>query len=545
MHDPCQRSFILPTRIIWQAGDISGADCLFTNQTGQATLGTVPFCTLASHTDNPAILLDFGRELNGGVQIVVRDAEPAPVMVRVRFGESVSEAMGTPDNDHATHDFTLALPAWGAQEIGNTGFRFVRVDVLTTGARLELIAVRAVSLLRPIERVGSFSCDDPRLNAIWETAAHTVHLCMQDGLWDGIKRDRLVWAGDMYAETAAVAAVFGNHAIVRESLDHLRDTNPLPRWMNGISSFSLWWLITHHRWFLTYGDAAYLAEQRPFLLALLTQLAESVGVDGREALPGFRFTDWPSRSDDDATHAGLQALLLRGMDAGADLCAVLSENEVERECRRVAAILRTHVLDLLPHNKTASALLALSGLHTPESVNDVVLAQNPAHGVSVFGGVFVLEARTMAGDYAGCLDLLRTYWGGMLDLGATTFWEDFDTAWLTNAARIDEITPSGKVDVHATYGDYCYKGLRHSLCHGWGAYPAAWLSQNVLGVKAASPGFRTVVIAPQLGDLSEASGTVPTPFGAIHVSHTRSTTGGTEIETQVILPDGVTRVPNT
>ena len=39
----------------------------------------------------------------------------------------------------------------------------------------------------------------------------------------------------------------------------------------------------------------------------------------------------------------------------------------------------------------------------------------------------------------------------------TTFWEDFDVAWLENAARIDKLPGNGLVDVHAAYGDYCYR----------------------------------------------------------------------------------------
>lgn len=55
----------------------------------------------------------------------------------------------------------------------------------------------------------------------------------------------------------------------------------------------------------------------------------------------------------------------------------------------------------------------------------------------------------------------------MLDMGATTFWEDFDMDWMENAARIDQIVPAGKKDIHGDYGAYCYRGFRHSLCHGW------------------------------------------------------------------------------
>ena len=47
----------------------------------------------------------------------------------------------------------------------------------------------------------------------------------------------------------------------------------------------------------------------------------------------------------------------------------------------------------------------------------------------------------------------------MLDLGATTFWEDLNYSDLKKAGRIDEIVPSGKYDIHSMGGGFCYKGL--------------------------------------------------------------------------------------
>ncbi len=54
-----------------------------------------------------------------------------------------------------------------------------------------------------------------------------------------------------------------------------------------------------------------------------------------------------------------------------------------------------------------------------------------------------------------------------------------------------------------------------SHCHGWSAAPTFFLSQYVLGVQPAEPGFAKVLIAPRPGGLSWAHGRVPTPHGAI------------------------------
>ena len=103
----------------------------------------------------------------------------------------------------------------------------------------------------------------------------------------------------------------------------------------------------------------------------------------------------------------------------------------------------------------------------------------------------------------------------MLDFGATSFWEDFNLAWTKNASRIDELPVPGKADLHADFGAYCYRGLRHSLSHGWSCGPAPFLSGRVLGVTFPAPG--KVRFASDPGDLEFASGTVPTPFGPIRV----------------------------
>ena len=55
---------------------------------------------------------------------------------------------------------------------------------------------------------------------------------MQDYLWDGIKRDRMVWAGDMHPELMSINAVFGYNDVVPKTLDFLRDHTPLPKFMN-------------------------------------------------------------------------------------------------------------------------------------------------------------------------------------------------------------------------------------------------------------------------------------------------------------------------
>jgi hypothetical protein len=61
-------------------------------------------------------------------------------------------------------------------------------------------------------------------------------------------------------------------------------------------------------------------------------------------------------------------------------------------------------------------------------------------------------------------------------------------------------------------------GIAPSWNHGWSSGAAPALTNEVLGVTPASPGFASVSVAPHPSGLSWARGVVPTPQGAVAVS---------------------------
>jgi hypothetical protein len=542
------RRYLSPERIMWQtenaADNIKNASRLLKNGNGQADLSNSDMCILKSTgAIKPALLFDFGHELHGGLQIVT-GMYPGnkPVKLRIRFGESASEAMSEIEpkqnatNDHAMRDMIVEVPWLGKLEVGNTGFRFVRIDLIDANIELQLKEVNAIFTFRDIPYLGSFNCSDTLLNKIWMTGAYTVHLNMQDYLWDGIKRDRLVWVGDMHPETAAIAAVFGNNEVVPKSLDLSRDITPLPGWMNGISTYSMWWIIIHRDWYMHHGDLNYLKEQKNYLVKLLDQIITKIDSNGKETLDGTRFLDWPSSENVKGVNAGLQAMMILSLDAGAQLCKTLNEPDAVQKCEAAIAKLKTHVPDP-NHSKQAAALMALADLLPAEKADKEIISVDGARNFSTFYGYYMLQAMAKAGNYQEAMDAIRTYWGAMLKLGATTFWEDFNLDWLPGASRIDALPLPGQKDIHGDYGAYCYMGFRHSLCHGWASGPTPWLSEYVLGVKVMAPGCRVVKIEPHLGDLNFAEGTFPTPYGVIKIKHVKQQDG--KVHTTVQAPKKV------
>ncbi|MDR0386003.1 MAG: alpha-L-rhamnosidase [Prevotellaceae bacterium] len=546
-NDSRVRTYLAPLRIVWKNyGNgrlISNPEKLLEKGNGQSELTGRKGCVMRS-TENeyPAILLDFGKEIHGGLQIVTSASGRKATKIRVRFGESVSEAMSTvgdqgATNDHAMRDFVMELPWLGVAEAGNSGFRFVRIDLLEPNATVGLKEINAIFTYRDIPYLGSFKCNDERLNRIWMTGAYNVHLNMQEYIWDGIKRDRLVWLGDLHPEVMTVNTVFGYNEVVPKSLDLARDITPLPGWMNGICSYSLWWIIIHRDWYRHHGNLQYLGEQHEYLSGLLNVLFTKIDSStGKEKLDGFRFLDWPSSPNTKGTGAGLQALTVMAFQAGAEICSAMGDELLAKKCLATAELMQKHIPD---HNrlKQAAALMALAGMIPAEKADEDVISAGGAKDFSTFYGYYMLQAQAKAGNYQAAMDNISSFWGGMLDMGATTFWEDFNLDWMENAAGIDELVPEGKKDIHADFGDYCYKNLRHSLCHGWASGPVAWLSEHVLGVKVVEPGCKVLNIEPHLGNLEWVEGSFPTPHGTVLISHKKDTGG--KIKTKVKAPKKV------
>ena len=544
--DPRVRTFVRPSRVLWAVG-ATDAETLLGPRHGQVPEGAFyagSGCLLETDGIKPAaILLDFGRELHGGLQLGCGGRSDRGMKVRVRFGESASEAMSelgekSSGNDHAIRDGVIDVPWLGTREIGMTGFRFVRIDLVTRG-KLMLEFVRAVSLMRPMKQIGAFKCSDERLTKIWETAVRTVHLCCQEHIWDGIKRDRLVWQGDMHPEVAAILSVFGGDSVVTASLDYMVATTPAGHWMNNKPSYTMWWLMCLRDYWRATADRAYLERHLDYLKSTVSQLVSCVNDDGSWLFPNGEqgFLDWPTQHNQPAVMAGMRGLYVWSLGAAIELFEALGERAAVAPCRK--AITRLRKVKSSPEGaKSAAALLTLGGVRSARRMFDEVLGRGGVKGVSTFYGYYMLEAMSVAGEDAFALKTVRDYWGGMLDAGATSFWEDFNIDWLKDSYRIDELPVPGKKDIHGDFGEFCYCGFRHSLCHGWSSGPATWLIRHVLGIRILEPGGAKVEVRPFLGELDWAEGALAVPGGAVRVTVKRGKDGVPEV--RVRAPKGVT-----
>ena len=547
--DDMTRVYITPKRVMWLSDPSLFGDTgvLLQPRSGQAEVGTRGMCSMHSTaTDTASILLDFGVELHGGLKLVLGSSDcPTPVPMRIRFGESVGETFSDKDvalndgysfNDHAVRDFIIDVPRMGQIEVGSSGYRFVRIDLLRPETTIHLQEVTAILRYRDVPYMGSFHCSDARLDSIWMTGAYTVHLNMQEYLWDGVKRDRLIWIGDMHPEMNTVMNVFGQNDVIPRSIDLACEQYPQPNWLNGMSAYSMWYLIIQWEWYMRGGEKDFVTKHHDYIRGVIDHMADCVGDDGSEWLSPSRFLDWPSSPNTDGVESGYRALLTWALADGEKLCQLLGDAEGVQRCQDTRARLAKQVKQ--PNDlKQAAALMAIAGLMPAEEACQKYILPGGPKGFSTFYGYYMLEALAMAGHYEEAMDIISQYWGGMLDMGATTFWEDFDLDWTRNAARLDEFTPEGKDDIHGSFGAYCYPSYRHSFCHGWASGPTSWLTRHVLGFEVLEPGCRKVRIEPHLGGLQWAEGTVPTPRGTVSIRVDRRPDG--TLKTSVSVPRGM------
>ncbi|MBE7080107.1 MAG: hypothetical protein E7371_02580 [Clostridiales bacterium] len=539
--------YINATKIIYTQGEVTNAENLLKEQILQIGLSEPNTCIMKGRA---SVILDFGKEVSGGARMLTYAVQNQKT-VRLRFGESVGETCAElkqgengygATNDHSLRDFCVELQRYSDMTFGQTGFRFLRIDTLSDDTVVFLKTVVAAVDTDTRAEIGSFECDDALVNDIWTTAAYTLRLCLQNGmLWDGIKRDRLVWIGDLYPEVRAANCLFGDIPETLRCLDFSMVQAPLPNPINGMPTYSLWWIINLREAYHANGDKASVAPYLPYAKGILEQIVSPAVAEDGTVSYSFNYIDWPSciQEGEDRTEqrqserlAGVAYLTTVALRALKELLVAFDEDT--SLCDEVLAKIaqKKYTIDIY---KQIAALGAWAG-ETDECLK-TTLMRGGANGLSTFQSYPILTAVAGFGEYEAALSMMKEYYGGMLSVGATTFWEDFDLEWLENCTRLDEMPVEGKKDIHGDYGKFCYQSFRHSFCHAWSAGVIPYLVETVAGIKTEGAGVQKITITPHLSGLKHVKVKFPTLHGVVTVEHTLQENG--TVNTIVDAPKGI------
>ena len=133
--------------------------------------------------------------------------------------------------------------------------------------------------------------------------------------------------------------------------------------------------------------------------------------------------------------------------------------------------------------------------------------------------LFELMALGQLGQMEQLQDYIDSYWGGMIENGATSAWEEY-------------IPSRSGIEHYQMYGDK----YGCSLCHAWGSGPILLLGKYCAGVKPTAIGTETFEVAPHPGRYQHFDAVVPVGEGTVSV---RYADGHVTVETDV--PGGTLR----
>lgn len=514
-----------------------------------------------------SVVFDFGKETLGYPCI---KALKGNGQVFLYYGESREEAL---DHDHCeTYDMLEVM------EEGEGEYSIVRVIDYSTNNLSEMLigdsytlgnskALRYVNIVckgeasadnltleyeyLPEKELGTFRCDNELLNKIWEIGVYTMQLTTREFFIDGIKRDRWVWSGDAAQSYLMNYYLFNDNETVKRTIWLLGGKAPITSHINTIMDYTFYWFNSIADYYLYSGDRAFLEQIYPNMKTMMDYVLGRTDEDGMvQGLTGdWVFIDWADKPMDKTGQLSFEQILFcRSLESIAQVAEVVGADKEEiNKYKTLAANLREKLLPFfwneekqaIVHKRGAEDVFKFSSMFAviynyldeqkKQAVAKNVLFNDDVLKITTpYMRFYELEAMCMLGKHEQVMSEMLDYWGGMIEEGATSFWEKY-------------VPGEHGAEKYAMYG----RPFGKSLCHAWGASPIYLLGKYYLGVQPTSPGYQTFEVRPNLGGLKEMEGTVPTPFGCVYIKMNKEqvivksdSDGGTLIvgEKQIQIP---------
>lgn len=443
-------------------------------------------------------LYDFGKETFGSVR--VEGCDPGEDVL-IRYGECRDEAL----DDRAV--FLEHRTGKTDYEMQNYALRYVFVSggKKTVWLNFEFL---------PLTDRASFDCDVPEVRKVFDVCSHTFHLNSRECFYDGVKRDRWVWSGDAFQCYFVNNYLFFDKELTKRTIRALLGKPPYEQHINNINDYTMYLFIAVGDYYEATGDKAFVREIWPRLSALFAFTHSRLDEKGlvSERPEDWVFIDWANIDKDGGPQCTEQILLWKVMSVMDRLSAVLSETSPVAPGE--ADALRRLIFDLywdeqkggfinsytsgkrqVTRHPNIFAVLYDFAPEKTETIVENVLRSDAVDPITTpYFKFFELSALCHTGSVETMQDMIMNYWYPMLELGATSIWEQFDPR-KTGAEHYE------------MYGD----PYGCSMCHAWGSGPIYLLGRYVAGVASTSVGYGTFTVAPQPGRYHAFTATVPLP----------------------------------
>lgn len=521
------------------------------------------------------VRVDLGEEVAGTVVVELRG--PAGTVVCARMAEGVRDdgrldPIGQESGFGAVTAGTDALDEPERLEtLDPIGGRHLALSIRAGGpGEVTLHGVEVVERVfpgvsvssrpRPHDAVPFFECSDPLLEEVFLAGRRTVDLCSHDAYLDCPSREQRAWTGDSVVHQMVDLTTNLDWSLARwhpQLAASPRSDGMLPMAVGGdfehadltyIPDWGLHWVHSVHNLWRYTGDDELVGSLLPVAERLLRWFLPFRDDDGVLVdVTGWLIVDWAAVGTAGASGA-INALWGRALAEFAEMADDLSDagraawawrcwEELRHGFRRFwddsRGLYVDEVVDgvarpAVSQHTNAAAIVARL---TADEVDRTELAERIVDRSRVRDLAWLKP-----GHDAVLSDDGDMYAEGGLSLvfGHVEPW--WDTAHDIVAAQPffryvvhDAVAAAGRADLlpelcrdwkrlldrcPTTLSEVWYGG---SHCHGWSATPTRDLIQHTLGITPGTPGFGTVRVRPNLGDLAWARGAAPTPHGLVHV----------------------------
>jgi hypothetical protein len=543
------------------AGTVSNAAALLTS--GTATLTN----------SGATIVLDFGKEVGGTPYITVSSTSSATINIYTSESYAFLKNGSNYQNDHGS---AISLSLNGARTYTGSlrgGFRFMAIRLSTSGS-VSLTAAGVnfkAYLATPAQYQGWFMSSDNQLNSMWYAGAYTGQMDMVPAgvascfsvpvIFDGAKRDRAIWSGDLLVSDPAIWYSIGTNGApyIRGSINAFMNLQQSGGRLHSAVGFqgcggfnyavtySNYAAIIAIQYFRASGDTAYIT---PLLTRLRNATAYAATRLNTNGLIVTNDNDyWQTSQSGEVTEYSLAYYeLLQNMiwlegriGSSANVTtyttrATALKNAINSRLWNSSnhvyvrsstdttrfpldANMNAVRLSVAPANEVAAILSYFRNrwtAHGSEITQPSPSMTDPyGHTIEPLNNTWELMARMEADDDDNALELMRRLWGLQVDPNSGfytgTFWEF--------------VMSDGLPD----------RGF-DSLAHAWGAGPTQVLTEYVLGVTPINEGYSTFQVKPRPSNLTWAQGQVPTGSGSLIVRWAADTAG--QFHMQVVVPSG-------
>lgn len=422
-------------------------------------------------------------------------------------------------------------------------WRYIDIDIETKDEPMTIDSIYSYFSAYPFERRASLTTEKQQswLGDVLDIGWRTARLCARDMYMDCPYYEQLQYFGDTRIQAMVTLYNTTDDRLPRLAIEQGRrsliaDGLTLSRYPSVgqqiIPPFSLWWIGMAYDYWMMRGDEDFLRQQLPALRQVLSWWLSYLMADhSLKKTPYWFFIDWAKGFD-----YGAPARPADGHSAMQDVLLITALQQVA-EMERVFGIV---ALGEYYNNVANDMCTAFRILYLDESRQ--LFAETPKHkAYSQHTNVLALLAGLATDDAEAKIVMQHVVEDSDLTQ-ATIYFRYYVNYALGRFGLGDRL-----LDQMQMWRDQMAIGLTtwaetpepsRSDCHAWGCSPNVKLFRTLLGISPSSPAFKTVRIAPSLGEVRKISGTMPHPQGDISVNYSLSRRGN--LTAIISLPQNVT-----